>query len=189
VGLKCRYSDAAAIQYYDSAAWKQGYIAETGTASPYLFTTWRTLSTEGDNWSLYSGLSVMKVGMGTGQTTGTIKNTCVNVHTYVGGLPDGRYLLCQAQTDMTAGHGDSGAGVFHVDGSGNADPLIGVLWGSAYRNDSSSTGVLLTTFAHWYNATWELARFKGGGWFDAILGACSGCGYSVRRPTQSAGRF
>ncbi len=189
VGLKCRYSDAAAIQYYDSAAWKEGYIAETGTSYPYLFTTWRSIRTEGDDWGLYSGISVEKVGVGTGQTTGTIKGTCVNVHTYVNGSPDGRYLLCQAQTDMSAGPGDSGAGVFHVDTSLDADPLIGVLWGSAYRNDSSSTGVVLTTFAHWYNATWELARFKGGGWFDSILGACGGCGYSIRRPKQGTSSF
>lgn len=185
-GLLCRYSDAAAIQYYDSAAWKQAYIAETNSTVPYLIgSTWRTITSEGDNWDLYAGISVMKVGEGTGQTTGVIKNTCVNIHVYEGGSPDGRYLLCQAQTTLTAGPGDSGAGVFYVDPSGNADPLIGVLWGAAYRNDSSSTGVALTTFAHWYNLTYELARFKGGGWFDSILGACNGCGYSVRRPNNS----
>lgn len=175
VGYSCRYSDAAAVQYDDSVAWKQGKIAFTNGTFPFLITDWYTLLTEGDNWSLYGGITIKKVGASTGLTSGTVLNTCVNVVEPM----TTRVMLCQSQGTLIANFGDSGSGVFHDDGSGDANPLIGVLWGAAI---DSATGITRVTYAHWYNVTYELARAKGGGWFDSILGACSGCGYSVRRP-------
>lgn len=122
-------------------------------------------------------MTLEKSGARTGKTTGSLTRTCVGIHVYENGMPLLRFLPCQFQSsDLRTEPGDSGSPVYHVNASGNADPLFGLVWGTEHDNDALE-GSWVATFSHVRYVHRELADAMGGGWFDVVPGSCGFCGY------------
>jgi len=138
VYLPCRNSDAAFIEFFDSAPWELGKIVRTAGMNngvkiiatddnPYFLIV-------GKGSHLIKGQVLDKVGPTTGWTSGEVKKTCFDVWN----KEDKRFLMCQGQVNKTsylptkiAAGGDSGAAVFDRCGTsiGPSVRLEGVLWG------------------------------------------------------------
>lgn len=131
---RCRYSDAALIQYDDSVAWSFGHIARTmwrgqwngsKAINPDQARLWITdfypFALQGD--------TLDKIGWRTGWTTGLVTDeTCVDRSAIESGNGRRYWLICQTAVKAGAGPGDSGSPVFYMDGYGRVI-LHGVLWG------------------------------------------------------------
>lgn len=140
-GKKCRISDASRALYSADVASNRGEIAQTTgfnnlsltvSSSNPIFTVTAQDNTTKD---FAVGTVVNKVGRTTGWTRGQVTRSCVN--TSVSGSTV--YLLCQTFVSdpggaQVVGSGDSGSGVFTVEGNGVK--AIGLLWGGSSDNKS-----------------------------------------------------
>lgn len=127
-GQKCRYSDAAFVDYRVSG-FDYGGIHLTNGRDRYNGST--EISGEVDvsePGGAGVGTEVDKVGKKTGWTYGDVTDTCVDVR--VGNIT----ILCQHEVNAGAGKGDSGSPVFRSTGGGvpsDGDRVkyLGILWG------------------------------------------------------------
>lgn len=129
-GRQCRYSDAAFVTSDASAATAVGwavrmdapndYTAWTGNASPI---TSAAVPVE--------GLNLVKIGRTTGETSGSVTDTCINVN--ASGTTITR--LCQDRANFTVQPGDSGSPVLANDFDSPIVPtpwrVYGVVWGGS----------------------------------------------------------
>ena len=134
---RCRYSDAALVQYDDSVASDLGAIARTALADPDSGTN--VIHSTSPRFRINPfwiprisivGLQAHKVGRTTGTTVGAITQTCVTV--YTGSLA----LYCQMIAYGGMGPGDSGAPVYVLDADGPEVDILGI----AHRFSPDSLG-------------------------------------------------
>lgn len=138
LGRRCRYADAARVQYGAGQVFSMGTIARavfrndrlvSGDTDPTVLEidplqpTWRIA---GEQQDPVLGQRLNKTGRTTGWTGGEVTGTCVDVN--VGGSDVTQ--LCQSLVQAYVAGGDSGSQVFgeHTDGSVY---LAGLLWGSS----------------------------------------------------------
>lgn len=184
---RCRYSDAALFQYFDSAAWNHGkvFVRQSYPYYPYyVYTAYRNILGASDMFrtpSLFVGKKVYKMGRTTNVTSGVIERVCVKTRQFVNGVPTDRVLLCQAQATYTSQGGDSGSPVYLQQSEGVHSPsspisvLLGLHWG---RTPELDMNVVRATFSEWYFVTAELASaISPSGWLEPVYGVCPGCGY------------
>lgn len=125
-GRICRYSDAAAAQYFDPANCEFGKIARTtGIGS-------LTIDPANPRWDIVAkvasppvGRIVAKTGRTTGWTENVVAATCADVN--VSGSNITR--LCQSIVNAGVGGGDSGSPVFLRRVPTSQAALGGILWG------------------------------------------------------------
>jgi hypothetical protein len=136
-GSRCRYSDAALIQYDENVAYELGTIAKpTGLGSTTIDSNdprfWVSMSYDSSCYygpcQIY-GDSISKVGMKTGWTSGTVNGTCFTI------LRPGGHLLCQYSGTYNSDGGDSGSPVFQISFSPSV-VAYGIHWG---HDDNSGT--------------------------------------------------
>ena len=129
---KCRFSDAARVQYASGVSSDLGGIARTTFRAPSFgsgiingLNPFFNITAE---VSPIQGATVNKVGRTTGWTYGTVNGTCVTLNVAATNIT----LLCQSKTAFGAfgkvGPGDSGSPVFYWNGGNNVG-LVGLLWG------------------------------------------------------------
>jgi hypothetical protein len=149
---QCRYSDAAFVKYNTTTYFQRGYIAKTSQQSTfgvankvvsgrYRIVTWYSPPVAPP----YYGQQLVKVGRTTGETTGRVVQTCLDLsNTY----QTSYRLLCQYQVaNSWADGGDSGSPVFWVS-SGTDVWFYGLLWGSPNGVPTSYY------FSGWYELVW-----------------------------------
>ncbi len=129
-GRQCRYSDAALFVYGTSANSDHGRVAipPVGSLTASVFGTVFSYG------NAVMGQTVQKVGRTTGNTVGTVQQTCAMFNQFeenqFGQLFDtGRTMLCQFQATYSCLKGDSGGPVFFGIG-GNDIFAVGLNWGS-----------------------------------------------------------
>jgi len=134
-GLKCRYSDAAFSKILPGVQFSLGYIARTGGVNDGSINIVGAFKIIGENkGNAVVGTFLRKVGRTTGQTEGTVTNSCADVR------PIGSRVvrLCQdivSASQQIVGGGDSGSPVFKITDDQNTPDievtLYGVLWGGS----------------------------------------------------------
>lgn len=130
---RCRYSDAAVIQYNDSVSWRLGGIVRTRWAAMSGSTPGDTVidvsnpefSVTGVNTWPSQGQTVYKMGATTGWTGGRVDQACVDRTAQDGVQP--YVFFCQYKVVGHAWSGDSGSPVFTWSG-GNTVGLAGIVW-------------------------------------------------------------
>lgn len=130
-GRKCRRSDASFASYATVSDSQGGKIANTVICgfgglpgSTNINPAQPRLSVTNFLFGSPAGSFVFKVGITTGCTMGSLKNTCVDVNT-----ANSYTMLCQDQVSAKADFGDSGSPVFLQ--SGTQATLVGILWGGS----------------------------------------------------------
>lgn len=160
-GRRCRESDAALILYNDPTLDLYGGIART---NGYDLNIARVDQVYTWDYSTV-GLRVYKVGARTGETSGSVTATCVDVTQYLqdpttGNVIDsGVDMLCQSQATYGSDAGDSGSPVFSMPplGPGRVD-AVGLNWGSdpignfgdpayGFRSTFSEIGIVMNELA------------------------------------------
>jgi len=133
-GIRCRYSDAAIVQFDDSTYNNLGYIERTTAGTITVDATgddWEIVDTDNDcpwpNICTLDNLQLAFVGMASGWETGRRDST--QLCTIEAPERDNtKRLVCQFWVTTGGADGDSGAAVFEIDN----DPevvMYGVLWG------------------------------------------------------------
>ena len=128
---RCRYSDAARVQY-EAGPENLGRIAmTTGVNSQSLDVSGSfDITSQSAETHFTRGSTLHKVGRTTGWTTGSVGDTCATVNVFGSNIQ----LLCQTfvhNSETTiSGSGDSGSPVFRDNGNGAAE-LVGILWGGS----------------------------------------------------------
>jgi hypothetical protein len=130
-GRKCRRSDASFASYATASDSQGGKIANPVICgfgglpgSTNINPAQPRLSVTNFLFGTPAGSFVWKVGITTGCTMGSLKNTCVDVNT-----TNSYTMLCQDQVSAKADFGDSGSPVFLQ--SGTEATLVGILWGGS----------------------------------------------------------
>jgi hypothetical protein len=128
-GRKCRRSDASFASYATASDSQGGKIANPVICgfgglpgSTNINPAQPRLSVTNFLFGSPVGSFASKVGITTGCTMGSLKNTCIDVNTAASYT-----MLCQDQVSASASFGDSGSPVF-VQHSTEAT-LVGILWG------------------------------------------------------------
>jgi hypothetical protein len=123
---QCRYADVAVVQYDDTVTHSLGVVARTPGPNNLLISGFTNI--QGGIEGAISGTPVRKIGMKTGETSGTIVNACVDLSVTDRGIT--YTLLCQEQASYARDEGDSGAPVIVVDPRDpNAPYPVGLHWG------------------------------------------------------------
>jgi hypothetical protein len=129
VSRGCRYSDAAAFEYYDHVPTDRNglpyYIAHVGSGTDSLSTIIGYHQTYGQALTPVVGEIARKIGSQTGYSEGAISTTCS--HETSGGASP-YVLLCQDIANYRSDHGDSGAPVY-LRVFDNKRYIAGVHWG------------------------------------------------------------
>jgi hypothetical protein len=114
-GRLCRYSDAAFIGRNGGqspatlpASADFGYLA-TSDGSFTIFNRYHVVA---EVPFTLEGEHLTKVGATTGETSGEVSDTCVDVNSFSNGQDTGFTYLCQDLVDAVSNNGDSGAPVF-----------------------------------------------------------------------------
>lgn len=131
---RCRYSDAARIEYLPIIVARQGEMARTsGVNDGSTTVTGIEYFTQQDdiNNLFLDGNLVHKTGVTTGTTSGRVTNSCANANV------EGTRLTLLCQTFVTeavgiVGYGDSGAPAYRKAADGNV--LLGIVWGGVGAN-------------------------------------------------------
>lgn len=132
-GYRCRWSDAALIQYLPGIDSELGMIYRTtavSTSGPGPVTidpTGQGFLIIDDAAFPLAGEVLDKVGRTTGWTRGPVVATCVD--TGVSGVQPRVVVLCQDFVQAAVGGGDSGSPVFAQNGVNRPVTLYGLLWG------------------------------------------------------------
>lgn len=133
-GYRCRWSDAALIEYLPGIDAELGMIYRTtavGTTGPgsiQIDPTGHGFLIIDDAAFPLVGEVLDKVGRTTGWTRGPVVATCVD--TGVAGEHPRVVMLCQDFVQAAVGGGDSGSPVFAQNGMNRPVTLYGILWGS-----------------------------------------------------------
>lgn len=132
-GYRCRWSDAALIQYVPGIDAQLGMIYRTtsfGTTGPGSI----DIDPTGNGFLIIDDASfpvvgevLDKVGRTTGWTRGPVVGTCID--TGVTGVNPRVVVLCQDFVQAAVGGGDSGSPVFAQNGMNRPVTLYGILWG------------------------------------------------------------
>lgn len=146
--LRCRYSDAARIQYW--YPWDANYGNIARTESYGTGPDWGSRTFNSAGWPYHyfqlafsqgprsEGDRVDKVGITTGWTSGRVRRTCEDANFYSPYTGEHLYtLLCQVFVDARLREGDSGGPAFTPTEAGYTRPtaiLRGMVWG--YRTDA-----------------------------------------------------
>jgi len=131
---RCRYSDAARIEYLPTIVARQGELAKTsGENDGSTTVTGTELFTQQDDLNnvFLSGNLIHKTGIATGTTSGGVTTSCANANVSGSNLT----LLCQtfvSGADGIVGAGDSGAPAYRKAADGNV--LLGIVWGGVGSN-------------------------------------------------------
>lgn len=128
-GKQCRYSDASRALYSSGVPSTRGSIARTTGANNGSLEVAGSFSvTDQDDAGTAApvGAIVNKVGRTTGWTQGEVIATCVNTNVSRSSIQQ----LCQTFVAAGVGGGDSGSGVFVING-GKRVTLVGILWGGS----------------------------------------------------------
>jgi hypothetical protein len=133
-GHLCRYSDATLVKYdvqSDSIS-SIGIIARVDpspfdpeTTSPFIIWYQPPLRVIANATSVFINDNLIKVGMRTGWTGGTVINTCMTAVSTIAN----RSYVCQGRVSAHSEQGDSGSPVFMLDAGGEEVYLYGVLHG------------------------------------------------------------
>lgn len=127
-GRKCSTTDANFVQFEPGTSYKRGTIARTSSGTNWNGSNVYRITSKSDTME---GWVVRKVGATTGNTAGTVLNTCVDFHS---DSPNpGITIRCQVRTWMHADFGDSGAAGFGLTNSPNTNDvaLRGILVGGS----------------------------------------------------------
>lgn len=126
--VTCRWSDSAFIEYYPGAAQNapyeivrtidRGYQGGSLSIDSYFPTT-----PVANEYGIYLGDPIEKIGQTTGWTYGTANEVCVDV-----AVTDSFTRLCQVYSDIEVLPGDSGSPAFNLVDPGNSLAL-GLVWG------------------------------------------------------------
>jgi hypothetical protein len=135
---RCRYSDAARIQYNAATASTVGRVARPDgvnngslTVDPANPEFSMVATAAGTNFTI--GTTLNKVGRTTGWSQGPVTRTCADVN-----VAGGVTRLCQTQVRANVGGGDSGSPVFSIaDAAGN-----GTLYGILFAGGPDAAGVV-----------------------------------------------
>ena len=132
-GYRCRWSDAALIEYLPGIDAQLGMIYRTtavstsGAGSIEIDPTGNGFLIIDDEPYPVAGEVLDKVGRTTGWTRGPVVATCVD--TGVSGERPRVVVLCQDFVESAVGGGDSGSPVFAQNGMNRPVTLYGILWG------------------------------------------------------------
>lgn len=148
----CRYSDAVLVEYVHPPVWDMRHIADIQSNTTLVITGLYPILAQWGNAPV--GTPVTRIGRTTGETAGTVVQSCVN---RIGA--NGVTLLCQARATPGILGGDSGSPTYTFISGGIA--VLGINWGSS--NDTTVFSQLIQTFA----------ELKGSfGWFSACDPMC-----------------
>ncbi|MFZ5851891.1 MAG: hypothetical protein ACOYY2_10930 [Actinomycetota bacterium] len=132
-GYRCRYSDAALIQYAATTSSSLGRIARPSSRTqqgveqplaPLVSPTSPELRILGESPYAQGTEILDKIGRTTGWTYGPVSRTCTNYRQEGTDI----IVLCQDEVTGVSAPGDSGAPVFAWNGADGVQ-LFGVLWG------------------------------------------------------------
>jgi hypothetical protein len=151
----CRRSDAAMFELYDNSSATSTF---NGVATASGLTLTGTTFYAGKQQGYATNQRVAKIGRTTGQTSGTITNTCVNVPIA------GRIMVCQMYATYSVAGGDSGSPVWYTDLSGNRW-ILGIHWGRDNLQNRSIFSVWTSVYEEIANDV--LAR-TGSQWMPAL---------------------
>lgn len=132
-GYRCRWSDAALIEYLPGIDAQLGMIYRTtavstsGPGSIEIDPTGNGFLIIDDAAFPVLGEVLDKVGRTTGWTRGPVVGTCID--TGVSGVNPRVVVLCQDFVQSAVGGGDSGSPVFAQNGVNRPVTLYGILWG------------------------------------------------------------
>ncbi|WP_152550519.1 MULTISPECIES: hypothetical protein [Deinococcus] len=138
-GVPCRWSDSAFVLYYSWAAANSPFAIARTTNRVYSGYGSLSINTSSpqlrvfNEYGIYLGDPMEKIGQTSGWTYGTAQNVCVDA------LPRGAgefVRLCQIESDMDVFGGDSGSPVFYRTDTNNVEAL-GLVWGST-MNDAQT---------------------------------------------------
>ncbi len=133
VGYRCRYSDAALIQYAATTSSSLGRIARPSSRTqqgveqplaPLVSPTSPELRILGESPYAQGTEILDKIGRTTGWTYGPVSRTCANYRQEGTDI----VVLCQDEVTGVSAPGDSGAPVFAWNGADGVQ-LFGILWG------------------------------------------------------------
>jgi hypothetical protein len=154
-GYRCRFSDAALIEYVPGIDAELGMIYKTnsfgttGSGSIDIDPKGKGFLIIDDAAFPLAGEVLDKVGRTTGWTRGPVVATCVDT-----GVSDERprvVMLCQDFVASAVGGGDSGSPVFAQNGVDRPVTLYGILWGG---------GGSVFVFSALENITAEFGAFR-----------------------------
>jgi hypothetical protein len=137
----CRRSDAALFVLDDNSSATSTF---NGVATASGLTLTGTTFYAGKQQGFAPNQRVAKIGRTTGQTSGTVTNTCVNVSI------SGRVMVCQMYATYASSGGDSGSPVWYTDLNGNRW-IMGIHWGRDNLQDRA-------IFSLWLDAYSEIAN-------------------------------
>lgn len=173
LGRRCRYSDAARVQYGAGQVFSLGTVARAAFRNDLLVSgdndatvlaidpltpTWRIA---GEQTNPVLGQWLNKTGRTTGWTGGAVAGTCVNVN--VGGSDVTQ--LCQSLVDAYVAGGDSGSQVFGENTDGTVY-LAGLLWGSSTNLVTGAVQFIFSPLSAVYGELGTVTTFvpeSGGG--------------------------
>ncbi len=121
----CRRSDAAMFELDDNSTAVSsfnGFALSSSVSPPTVPQLLGSATYTGRQQGFRSGMRVDKSGRSTGQTTGTVRSTCVNVP-----MP-GYWMVCQFTASYNSSGGDSGSPVWFTDSNGQRW-VMGIHWG------------------------------------------------------------
>jgi hypothetical protein len=137
-GRQCRYSDTNFIEYepgishspfYAYTKPRAGVPGSTLEIERFESINGGLLSPPSSSNSAWAGVTLHKVGAVTGDTEGTVSNTCANFYNVVGTTTT---LLCQTRVRARIKDGDSGSPVLREFALNN-DVFYGIAWGEYVR--------------------------------------------------------
>jgi hypothetical protein len=141
---QCRKSDASMHRVLSGIYSHRGLIARTtnnsgskawDTSKPYFIVNGTA--------TIYSGMSIQKIGETTGWRSGSVTNTCYDV-----ALTGGPIIKCEVQTNGTSEQGDSGGPVFWWDGASSEVLFAGL----------NSAGTTSAGFPHYFTPMAQITQ-------------------------------
>jgi hypothetical protein len=151
----CRRSDAALFLLDDNSDATSTF---NGVATASGLTLTGTTFYAGKQQGFGPNQRVAKIGRTTGQTSGAITNTCVNVPI------SGRVMVCQMYATYASQGGDSGSPVWYTDLQGNRW-IVGIHWG---RDNLQNRAIFSTWLDAWAEIGNDVLARTGVQWTPAL---------------------
>lgn len=148
VNKDCKYSDVVAVKYTTSSFWFGQLAWPTNPSYPTLYSDTRYITAEGN---ASQGADIVMIGKESGQTTGEVLRTCVDIDFVA------NWLICGWTGDYSSQTGDSGAPIVTEVG-GDSVRAVGVHKGFNPQNPSEKA----------FSATSEWQSEVSGGWCVTI---------------------